>query len=634
MLHGMVFAMGLEGAFTASHGVSLTPALTQALDLPVGRKTVIEAYTSLTIKNQHGRFLRSRRFSRSMDFDPKLVQVWIASSRLELESAEVEEYFVRHPGSAVSQRGFHQLLADFLGCDLPTVPAHGGGESLLYLELLLPLFFVEQKFGWSGIAPRVRTNMKVREPLKRGVEYVLGLSTLDRIKSRNRLRDQLADLRRRWEVSVQGLLTSCVSEGQRVIFLAEDPVGPSKLRAPLIEAYVDGEWIPADLALLRWQEQLQNSPLDVQTVEGRTESSIFELETAENEAIRLGVDVRRLQERRSLLEAEGLALENRFRDIESNKRQLEDARLVMRFGGVSNIPVLSNNLCPTCEQDIDGQETAFGQAFSLDDNIAFLKAEADAVRSMQVAVLSESSSLNVTLSALQSTMSATRQRIRLLRDELTSPSSMPSIAQLQEDLALRAQVRSLEGAQVVANDAYDQLESLSIEYQEIRASLDALKGGDLSDGDMDTIADFQNTFRSQLREYGLRSVSPKEVTISPESLLPDNDGFDLNFSTADMDAKVSASDTIRTKWAYVTSLYEVSSRSLLGRHPGVLVLDEPRQQEVDRQNVMSFIRRLATSATSGQVIYVTSEELSIVEDALAGSPVHFLPAEGNHLFSS
>lgn len=634
MLHGMIFAVGLEGAFTASQGVPLTPALTQALDLPSGRKTVIESFTAVTIRNARGQYLRSRRFARSLDFDHKLVQVWMAPTEAELDSTEVSEYFVRHPGSAVRERGFHQLLAQFLGCDLPTVPAHGGGESLLYLELLLPLLFVEQKFGWSGIAPRVRSNLQAREPLKRGVEYLLGLSTLDRINAKNRLRDQLADIRKNWDVAVRALKASTSEEGQRISFLSEEPVGPLKLRPPIIEAFVDGKWLPAEEAMSHWGERLKPHSDEVPTVEARTDASRAELEEAEQQAIRLGVDVRRSQDQRVLLAADHSALKDRHSAIEADRRRLEDAKLVVRFGGEAKISLLADNRCPTCDQDVDNRHTAFGSAFPLDENISFLKAESEVVLSMLVAATARMESLDATIAAMQSSLGSARQAIRLLRDELTLPSSMPSVAQLQADLVLRGKIRSIEVAQSLAEDTYAELVAVSGDYQLVRSKLEDLKGGDLDDTDKATIADFQRTFRGQLRTYGLRSISPDEVTISPESLLPDNGGFDLSFTSADMDAKVSASDTIRTKWAYVTSLYEVASRTEQGRHPGLLVLDEPRQQEVDRKDVMAFIERLSASSASGQIIYVTSEDVEMVTEALEGREVHFLPSVGNHLFSS
>jgi hypothetical protein len=68
-----------------------------------------------------------------------------------------------------------RLLEEFLGWSLPMVPGFPGEDIRLYLEVIFPLFYVEQKFGWSGVAPRVPTHFRIRDPLPRAVEYVLGL---------------------------------------------------------------------------------------------------------------------------------------------------------------------------------------------------------------------------------------------------------------------------------------------------------------------------------------------------------------------------------------------------------------------------------------------------------------------------
>lgn len=633
LLHGMVFAVGLEGAFTSSQGVALTPAMTHALDLPSGRESVLESYTTLTIRNQKGQYLRTRRYSRSLEFGIKLIQTWVASSERDLDTTEMNEYHVRHKGSAQNEGGFHYFLANFLGCELPLVPAYGGGEVLLYLELILPLFFVEQKFGWPGIAPRIRTNMKAREPLKRGVEYLLGLSTLQRINEKNLLRDKLADLKRRWDIAIRELANSMTSDGQRVSFLAEEPILPSKLRAPILETYVNDKWIPSKSAIEHLEEIKDSRREAVSSVEERTGPSKQELQIAEKEAIRLGSNVRRLQDQKTLLSAELAVLQDRQAAIDADRRRLEDAKLVAQFGGKSKTPLLADNKCPTCEQDVDAFHTAFGEVFSLKENISFLKSESEVVRGMRVSITDQLELLERTLRAMQHDLGDARQTIRLLRDELVSPSSMPSVAQLQNDLIIRGKIRALRTTQALAENTYSEIRGLSEEFLDIKTRLDEIQSEDLDEVDLKTLSEFQRNFRSQLQDYGLRSVSSFDVDISKDSLLPDNGGFALSFNAANMDTSVSASDTVRTKWAYITSLYEVASNARRGRHPGILIFDEPRQQEVDRKDVVAFMKRLSSSASAGQIIYVTSEENEVVAAALEGLSAHFLPADGEHLFS-
>ena len=65
--------------------------------------------------------------------------------------AERRDFFLHDAGAAVREQGFHSYLAEFLGLELPVVPRFNGAECPLYLETVWPLFFVEQKRGWSTI---------------------------------------------------------------------------------------------------------------------------------------------------------------------------------------------------------------------------------------------------------------------------------------------------------------------------------------------------------------------------------------------------------------------------------------------------------------------------------------------------
>ena len=63
-------------------------------------------------------------------------------------SGDEKDYFLGasgQVGSAVSERGFHHWLADFIGWKLPSVITFEGKDTTLYLECIFPLFFVEKK---------------------------------------------------------------------------------------------------------------------------------------------------------------------------------------------------------------------------------------------------------------------------------------------------------------------------------------------------------------------------------------------------------------------------------------------------------------------------------------------------------
>jgi hypothetical protein len=125
--------------------------------------------------------------------------------------------------------------------------------------------------------------------------------------------------------------------------------------------------------------------------------------------------------------------------------------------------------------------------------------------------------------------------------------------------------------------------------------------------------------REQLKAFGFSSLNPDTLEISRETYRPTREGFDLGFD-------LSASDNIRTIWAYLQGLLELSTEAPLN-HWGMLVFDEPRQQEAAEWSFQSLLKRAAQSAArQQQIVFATSEPLENIQRMTAGlSPqiVHY-----------
>ena len=93
------------------------------------------------------------------------------------------------------------------------------------------------------------------------------------------------------------------------------------------------------------------------------------------------------------------------------------------------------------------------------------------------------------------------------------------------------------------------------------------------------------------------------------SYRPEKEGFEIGF-------ELSASDSIRLKWAYQLGLLDVSHRSATN-HPGLVVFDEPRQQEAAETSVAGLLAEASRIAADGaQVLIATSEDLAKVRGFL------------------
>ncbi|WP_248294596.1 hypothetical protein [Actinoplanes sp. TBRC 11911] len=557
-----------------------------------------------------------------------LVQVWTASDEQGLRQAERRDMFVRDAGSTTSRVGFHRLLAEFVGWNLPMVPNFSGTETRLYLEVLFPLFYIEQKYGWSGIGPRIPTHYGIREPLRRGVEFTLGLHTLERIRQADALREEAAAASRQWASLVSKAQATAQAENFRISYLQEKPTGRPQRRNAEVEANINSEWHGLQDAEAIWRRRLSDLRDVGMDAGARTTQTREQLADAEREVQRLSATARNLHEQLNLSASDEDAIVARLSSLAEDKRRLQDLKKIVSLGGELELPLLSEGRCPTCSQEVDGRLVATETVTPVEENISLLDSERLALQALQNSAATRTANLARSLANAEASLSEARDRVRLLRDELIGPSNAPSIADIQERLVLEGRLRAATHARRLVAGIDEELDELAEIVDDTRARRANLDSNITDAEDRATLQNFRRSFQQQLAAYNLRSLSPESVSIDDRTLLPVNDGFELTFDVA---FGISASDTIRTKWAYYAALLETAISAQGGRHLGLLMLDEPRQQETDRDSLAAFLHRLRYDSRNAQIVYATSEDPTQLERLLAGIPHTKLPANGRHL---
>jgi hypothetical protein len=134
----------------------------------------------------------------------------------------------------------------------------------------------------------------------------------------------------------------------------------------------------------------------------------------------------------------------------------------------------------------------------------------------------------------------------------------------------------------------------------VLSAIKALPEDDLSGDDIAKISALEKSLRQQLVEYKFRSLPPDSLSISRDTFRPEHEKFDFEVNN-------SASDLIRMIWAYVNGLLE-TARSFSTNHPGLLIMDEPKQQSAHRADLGTFLRRLTLAGQHGQQIIITTSE--------------------------
>src|SRR3984893_8866736 len=194
-LQGLLYALGLERMLSPRREIPLTYVMTSHLDDPDtgAPRTVLESSVSVELENAFGDIITVRRGVKSAQ-DRRLVTV-SKGPALSGPTAryQSQDYFVLDPGAAQREAGFHRMLADFIGWQLPGVRRFDGSETTLYLETIFPLLYVEQKAGWSTIPAAFPTYFQIRDVGRRTVEFLIGLDTHELELKRQQLDLELAE---------------------------------------------------------------------------------------------------------------------------------------------------------------------------------------------------------------------------------------------------------------------------------------------------------------------------------------------------------------------------------------------------------------------------------------------------------
>jgi len=95
-----------------------------------------------------------------------------------------------------SENGFQTFLFNFLGMTQVELPTYDRKLSKLYFENILPLFFVEQRAGWSQIQARQVLRYNIKDLKKVAFEFLFGLDRFKIHVSEIRLKELDSELKK------------------------------------------------------------------------------------------------------------------------------------------------------------------------------------------------------------------------------------------------------------------------------------------------------------------------------------------------------------------------------------------------------------------------------------------------------
>lgn len=631
----ILVALGMEAMLTTQQAdLPLPPAVKAQLEADNGKHDVLESEVFLEIENSRSERVVVQRTIKGAR-DKNLITVHEGSILTKPNlSATSRDYFVNRPGAATRDSGFHFFLSNFLGWQLPQVQTYDGNEYPLYLQCVIPYFAVEQTRGWSTVQPPLPTHFRIREAHKRAVEFILNLDAHRNALKRQEIELEITRIAVAWAAQVGRVNDLAENKAARVQALPQKPTASwPPLVTPSLLVPVGSEWISIRDRAEKYQAELDSLvKVEIPRVQEVALSAQTELTVAEELIQDKQTLLSRLLDSLAMERQEIERIEERLKAIAEDIQRNKDIRVLRNLGARQGSSV-DNGSCPVCHQEIHDTLVPLDLAqtvMSLDESIDFLSEQRRTYEVVLANAVNVATSRNLQISTLREEIASARQTVRALRQTLVADGRQPSVAALQTQIRLENSVENDRDAQSrferIVNDFDELAESWRI-AQEISHKLPK---NDVSETDRKKINVWTKLLRDQLSQFGFGSFSESQIIISADTYRPEHEGFELEASFS-LQNSISASDLIRTIWAYLNGLLEMA-RTEDTHHPGCIIFDEPRQQSARDVSFRELLKRVSTAGDySQQVIFFTSENRERLVGHLSGLSHHLLAIDGRVL---
>ena len=452
-LQGLLYALGLERMLSPRREIPLTYVMTTHLDDPAtgAQRPVLESSVSVELENALGDIVTVRRGVKSTK-DRRLVTV-LQGPALSVPTARYQErdYFVLDPGAAQREAGFHKMLADFIGWQLPAVPRFDGSETTLYLETIFPLLYVEQKAGWSSMPAAFPNYLQIRDVGRRAVEFLMGLETHELELERQRLDLELSECTSAWSAKRNEMQSVAELANARMQGVPTTPTISAKdIDAAFLLAPDEEGW----RSLEEMTSVLRSRAADMRAAEVPEVEDISDA-AAEELAHLTELAGEQNAKRNSLFRArqaelvQRASVARRLAALEEDLQKNLDAQKLRNFGS-KIAETFAADYCPTCAQPIHDSllaQQASAAVMPVEDNIEYIRSQRAIFQRLSAQVDAAIANIDRRLAAATTEVNETNARLRALRADLVAPSHSPSTAAIEERLRTEARLQMLEDVQ-------------------------------------------------------------------------------------------------------------------------------------------------------------------------------------------
>jgi len=518
------------------------------------------------------------------------------------DSTKKITYLIASGDGVFSDDGLQRYLFNFLGWDIVEVPTYDTEKSKLYIENLTPLFFVEQRAGWSQIQARQVMRYGIRDIKKVAFEYLMGLDKFEiHIKEieRRELADKINKLRR--ELTEKETNISVVVNGK---------IDGEIL---LVDKFGVGRGSIYDILTLQ-EKAYEHSAQELENL-GSESTNIENEQSNLKDILRTTVHrIRKVSERIELLNSEISSYESYIDRININKQKNKQLKKIENL-----VPELNISICPICENPLtpSKDETCklchhelVRKISTPDENLNFLE---DEKTSFEKILMTKKIDLRKEKHKLEELKGKEKTIIENIDHRITTylGPQIDSLRQkaveldhLAKDIALfKRMIERWEKLSLIR----DQIKDLEEQDAKLKSLIEQYHQ---SKNDVTILNALVNNFHDNVKQ--LRFLKDKESIIK-DIRIDSNDNYTPYLEAYDLYNISSSSDNVRVIISYYFSMLQTAVQLVANnkiRFPNLLILDEPKQQNLDNVDLTTFINAINDlPKNSCQVILTTFSEV-------------------------
>lgn len=593
---GIIYGLGAEKGLGIFKSIQnpFKPEFYKAID----GKAIKTSYLLLEISNS---FETVTIFRYIKGTDINIAAVKKCSSDDFFQTDESEKYIVVGEG-VFSENGFQNFLFDFIGLHQVELPTYEQKLSKLYFENVLPLFFVEQRAGWSQIQARQISRYNIKDVKKVAFEYLFGLDRFKlhlseiEIKELEAKLKKLSDELNRREENL--LILANAENIDEVLIVNTNQIGKASI-SEYIKYLKDKYSVESNFI-----NELSSQNKDFEDSNLRIRDSLKVLD----------FQYRKASEKIENINNEINGYQNYLERIHANKYKNKQLKKIQEFSTEINIKI-----CPICETklhtNIEGEcilchSDLNKKTSSPEQNLAFLEDEENTFKKVISQRILDKKKIIEHRSSIKEKIQEHESQL----DHQTQTYAGKEFAQLRQRVLDSDSVYKDMEKYSRISERWEDLKPLrreikltDIKYKKLKEDISKYEQ---TEDDSSIINSVKSYIKLNVTSLGLFKGNKDLINNikldSTDNYTPYLDNFDIyNIS--------SSSDNIRIILSYYLSLLQTSIKfKKLEKiiYPNILILDEPKQQNLDNDSLIDCISVIENiSASESQVILTTYSDV-------------------------